>query len=189
MGGWGSVRLIAELDLEIMMATVTYKNQPAIDKTKGKIPLAGNSHVYRVKKRLWNDSIEDVLKSMFIGSTLHVCCGKSNLGDVRLDVDIENNPDIVCDAANMSDFVSDDSFDTVLCDPPYNGKFQWNHDLLKELARVAKKRIIFQHWFIPANSNGFYKKANESFYLSDVLIWQPKTYFGRAQVISIFDKI
>ena len=42
--------LIAELDLEIMMATVTYKNQPAIDKTKGKIPLAGNSHVYRVKK-------------------------------------------------------------------------------------------------------------------------------------------
>ena len=114
MGGWGSVHLIAELDLEIMMATVTYKNQPAIDKTKGKIPLAGNSHVYRVKKRLWNDSIEDVLKSMFIGSTLHVCCGKSNLGDVRLDVDIENNPDIVCDAANMSDFVSDDSFDTVL---------------------------------------------------------------------------
>ena len=47
--GWGSVCLIAELDLEIMMATVTYKNQPAIDKTKGKIPLAGNSHVYRVK--------------------------------------------------------------------------------------------------------------------------------------------
>ena len=31
-------------------AIVTYKNQPAIDKTKGKIPLAGNSHVYRVKK-------------------------------------------------------------------------------------------------------------------------------------------
>jgi hypothetical protein len=92
VGGWGSVCLIAELDLEIMMATVTYKNQPAIDKTKGKIPLAGNSHVYRVKKRLWNDSIEDVLKSMFIGSTLHVCCGKSNLGDVRLDVDIENTP-------------------------------------------------------------------------------------------------
>ena len=169
------------------MANVTYKNQPAIDKTKGSVPLAGTSHVYRVNKRLWNDSIEDVLRGLFIGRTLHVCCGKSMLGDVRLDADIENNPDIVCDASNMNGFVDDGAFDTVLCDPPYNGKFQWNHDLLSELARVAKKRIIFQHWFIPSNPHGKYKKAQDRFELSDVLVWQPKTYFGRVQVISVFD--
>jgi hypothetical protein len=69
------------------VANVTYKNQPAIDKTKGNVPLAGTSHIYRVKKRLWNDSIEDVLRGLFIGKTLHVCCGKSALGDVRIDAD------------------------------------------------------------------------------------------------------
>ena len=171
------------------MGSVTYKNQPAIDKTKGSVPLAGTSHIYRVQKKLWNDSIEDVLQGLFIGRTLHVCCGKSLLGDVRLDADAENNPDIICDASNMKDFVKDNEFETVICDPPYNGKFQWNHDLLTELSRVASKRIISQHWFIPANPSGTYKKAQEKFLLSDVLVWQPKTYFGRVQVVSVFDVV
>ena len=30
------------------MSTVTYKNQPAIERTKGRVPLAGTSHLYRV---------------------------------------------------------------------------------------------------------------------------------------------
>lgn len=171
------------------MPTVTHKHQPAIHKTNGKIPLAGTSHVYTVTKRLWNDSIENVLSDLFIGKTLHVCCGKSLLGDVRLDIDESHSPDIICDAANMKNWVDDNEFDTVLCDPPYNGKFQWNHDLLSELSRVAKSRIIFQHWFIPATANGFYKKAQEKFYMSDIYVWQPKTYFGRVQVISVFDAI
>jgi len=170
------------------MGTVSYKNQPAIDKTKGNVPLAGTSHIYKVKKRLWNDSIEDVLQELFIGRTLHVCCGKSLIGDVRLDIDAEHNPDIVCDASNMKDFVKDNEFETVLCDPPYNGKFQWNHDLLYELQRVASKRIIFQHWFIPANKDGLYKKAQEKFELTELLCWQPKTYFGRVQMVSVFDR-
>jgi hypothetical protein len=167
-------------------ASVTYKNQPAIDATHGNVPLAGNSHLYTVNKVLWSDSIQDFLPSLFSGRTLHVCCGKSLLGDVRLDLDPENNPDIICDAADMKQFVKNNSFDTVLCDPPYNGKFQWNHDLLEELARVSSKRIIFQHWFIPANPDGFYKK-NNNFHLSNIYVWQGQAYFGRAQLISVFD--
>ena len=108
------------------MGSVTYKNQPAIDKSKGSIPLAGNSHLYTVKKVLWPKNIEKFLKTLFIGKTLHVCCGKSRLGDVRLDLN-EPSADIKCDAANMKEFVKDGEFNTVLCDPPYNGKFQWNH--------------------------------------------------------------
>lgn len=170
------------------MSTVTYKNQPAIHATRGAVPLAGNSHLYTVKKVLWSASIEDFLPSLFIGRTLHVCCGASKLGDIRLDLDPGHYPDIVCDAANMRAVVLDDGFDTVLCDPPYNGKFQWNHDLLAELARVASKRIIFQHWFIPANPDGRYKKAQEKFSLSQTYVWQGRAYFGRAQVISVFDR-
>src|SRR3990167_5120505 len=169
------------------MSTVTYKNQPAIERTKGAVPLAGNSHIYTVAKVLWPDSISNFLQTLFIGNVLHVCCGKSPLGNVRLDADISNTPDIICDASNMRGFVKDGEFETVLCDPPYNGKFQWNHNLLNELARVALKRIIFQHWFIPANSHGRYKKAQDKWMLTSTYIWQPKTYFGRAQVVSVFD--
>ena len=170
------------------MTTVTYKNQPAIHATRGTIPLAGNSHIYTVKKVLWPQSIEEHLATLFVGQTLHVCCGKSMLGDVRLDNDPLNHPDILCDAADMHDIIKDDSFRTVLCDPPYNGKFQWNHDLLCELARVARERIIFQHWFIPANKDGLYKKAHDKFQLSETYVWQGQAYFGRAQIISVFDR-
>jgi hypothetical protein len=167
------------------LSTVTYKNQPAIHKTRGAIPLAGTSHLYTVKKVLWPESIEDFLDSLLVGRSLHICCGKSMLGDVRLDLDPNVNPDIIADAAKIP--FADNSFETILCDPPYNGKMQWNHDLLSELARVAKLRIIFQHWFIPANKNGLYKKAQEKFQMSQVYVWQGQSYFGRAQIISVFD--
>lgn len=166
------------------MATVSYKNQPAIDKTKGTVPLAGTSHVYTVAKVLWPEAVEEFIQTLLIPQSLHVCCGKSKLGDVRLDFDPDNNPDILADASKLP--LADESFDSVLCDPPYNGKFQWNHDLLSELSRVARKRIIFQHWFMPADNEGRWKKWHK-FSLTAAYIWQPRTYFGRVQVISVFD--
>lgn len=148
--------------------------------------MAGTSHLYTVAKVLWPESIEEFLPTLFSGRTLHVCCGKSLLGDIRLDNDPSNSPDILCDASRLC--VATDGFETVLCDPPYNGKFQWNHWLLEELARVVSKRIIFQHWFIPANKDGLYKKAQEKFALSETYVWQGQAYFGRAQIISVFDR-
>ena len=167
------------------MSSVTYKHQPAIDATNGSVPLAGTSHLYTVTKVLWSDSIQEFLETLFVGTTLHVCCGMSQIGDYRLDFDPNNHPDFICDAARLS--FADNSFDTILCDPPYNGKFQWNHDMLSELSRVASKRIIFQHWFIPANKFGLYKKAQEKFELTQPYVWQGQTYFGRAQIVSVFD--
>ncbi len=168
------------------MSTVTYKNQPAIERTKGTVPLAGTSHVYTVKKVLWPEAVEELVSSLLIPKSLHVCCGKSKLGDVRFDNDPDNSPHVLGDATKLP--FADASFESVLCDPPYNGKFQWNHDLLCELSRVAAKRIIFQHWFIPADSEGRWKKWHR-FQMSQVYLWQPRTYFGRAQVISVFDSV
>lgn len=165
------------------MGTVTYKNQPAIEATKGAVPLAGTKHVYTVKKVLWPEAVEAHLATLLIPRSLHVCCGKSRLGDVRVDL-FEDSADIKADATALP--FPDESFESVLCDPPYNGKFQWNHDMLKELSRVASRRIIFQHWFIPADPDGLWKKWHK-FQLSEVYLWQPRTYFGRAQVISVFD--
>ena len=168
------------------MPTVTYKNQPGIHATRGSVPLAGTSHVYTVAKVLWPEDVESFLETLLIPRSLHVCCGKSRLGDVRFDSDPSNEPDVAGDAADLP--FPDCSFESVLCDPPYNGKFQWNHDLLSELSRVAASRIIFQHWFIPADKDGLWKKWHR-FALSAAYVWQPRTYFGRVQVISVFDAL
>lgn len=166
------------------MSTVTYKNQPAIERTRGSVPLAGTSHLYRVKRILWPHSVESVLRGLLIPTSLHVCSGHSQLGDIRLDSDRAISPDIVGDAARLP--FADQSFNSVLCDPPYNGRFQWNHDVLSELSRVARRRIIFQHWFMPADQHGRWRKLHK-FRLANVYAWQPKTYFGRAQIITVCD--
>jgi hypothetical protein len=168
------------------MSTVTYKNQPAIERTRGRVPLAGTSHLYRVKRVLWPEAVHSVLGELLIPNSLHVCLGHSPLGDIRVDADKLVSPHIICDASRLP--FADQSFNSVLCDPPYNGRFQWNHDMLSELSRVAKRRIIFQHWFIPADQDGRWKKFHR-FQRTAVYAWQPKTYFGRAQIITVFDAL
>lgn len=167
------------------MGPVTHKHQPAIAATGGSVAMTGNDIPYTVNKLLWPEQVESWLRARLIYPALHVCCGKSKLGDYRVDM-YEPDCDINCDAASMP--FDDKSFNSVLCDPPYNGKFQWNHDVLSELSRVAVKRIIFQHWFMPVNNHGFYKKAHR-FRLTDLAVWQPRTYFGRVQVITVVDDL
>ena len=167
------------------MATISYKSQPAIHKTRGAVPPEGTSHIYKVTKLLWPQEIEAFLGNMLIGKSLHVCCGKSTIGDIRLDL-YECNVDVTGDAARLP--FANCSVDTVLIDPPYNGNFQWNHDMLCEIGRVAKQRFIFQHWFSPVDKLGRFKK-DHSFILTDLYNWMPKSYFGRMQIISIFDRI
>jgi hypothetical protein len=209
------------------VTTVTYRKQPAIHVTRGAVPLAGTSHVYTVSGILWPNAVEDFLKAQFVGTTLHCCCGKSKLGDVRLDL-YEDDVDYKADAARLP--FDDLSFDTYLADVPYNGVFQWMHDALNEAIRVTRKRIIWQHWFSPVNKDGFLKKAHvfklrdvaivptlsvhademkvclhdpetdtyyvaeemdddQKFALTHAVVWQPTAYFGRMQIISIFDRV
>lgn len=101
------------------MATVTYKNQPAIERTKGRVPLAGTSHLYRVSQLLWPNAVESFLKTLLIPKSLHLCCGQSLIGDVRADLDAGVFPHVVCDAAKLP--FADESFDSVLCDPFITG--------------------------------------------------------------------
>ena len=127
------------------MASVTYKNQPGIDKTKGNIPLAGTKHLYTVKEVLWPEQVSGVLKALLISPSLHVCSGLSPLGDVRADFDPLVKPQVLCNAAALP--FPDASFASVLCDPPYNGSMQWNHDLLCELfsGNFADRQEMTEH--------------------------------------------
>lgn len=165
------------------MGTMTYHNQPAIDRNRGHIPMEGTDIPYTVSKVLWPGSVEGWIDERLTGKSLHVCAGLSQLGTIRVDL-YQADPDITADAVALP--FSDQHFDTVLCDPPYNGKFRWNHDLLSELARVAKTRIIFQHWFLPFDRYGRYKKDHR-FRLVELAVWPPRSYFGRVQVISVLD--
>jgi len=62
---------------QINQNTVTYKNQPGIG---GAFPLEGTRYLYTVKKVLWPDEISEVLQSLLVSRSLHVCCGHSQLG-------------------------------------------------------------------------------------------------------------
>lgn len=101
-------------------------------------------------------------------------------------MDMNELAHVKADAARLP--FCNEAVDTILIDPPYNGIFQWNHDMLSELARVARQRIIFQHWFTPVDKEGRFKKSHK-FQLVDLALWQPQTYFGRAQVITVMDAV
>ena len=168
------------------MSTVTFKGQPGMQGAlKAGIPLEGTKHLYRVAKVLWPEEVEEVLAGLLLPPSLHVCCGRSQLGDVRFDIDLSTRPTVVGDAARLP--FDNESFCSVLCDPPYNGRMQWNHDLLSELSRVSCQRIVFQHWFSCATRDGRYKKAQDRFHLTKLMIWQPRTYFGRVQLVQGYD--
>jgi len=168
------------------MSSVTYRHQPGIDATNGKVPISGTEYPYRVTKLLWPRQVEAYLETIFLGRTLHLCCGKSRLGDIRLDIDPLHSPSVLGDITRLP-FASR-SIETVLIDPPYNGRFQFNHDYLAEIARIGARRLIHQHWYLPANRKGTYRKSNAwKLNLDLTAIWNPASYFGRVQVISVFD--
>ena len=87
----------------------------------------------------------------------------------------------------MEDVVETDAFATVLCDPPHDMKEVWYECLFRELARVSRRRIIFQHWFIPSNQDGSFK-GDSSFKLTNILTWHPGSIHDQALVVSVFDK-
>ena len=99
---------------------------------------------------VWNDDESNFYESKIIGYSLHVCCGKSLVGDVRCDIDPQDEGVQKADYRELP--YSDLSFDTVICDPPWfsEDRFAQIHGSpslkwILELKRIAKKRIIIIH--------------------------------------------
>jgi len=86
----------------------------------------------------WTKDEEAIYARFLKGFTLHLCCGKSLLGDIRIDVDRRLKPTIVADQNHLP--FKDKVFDTALWDPPWINN--QNYRVGFKLAKVVKKRII-----------------------------------------------
>lgn len=97
----------------------------------------------------WPKEIEDFIASKIEGYSLHVCCGESTIGDIKVDKYI-NRENVV--KADMYDLpYKDETFDTVICDPPWELPYHKRPKLLWELCRVLKKngKLIFNAFWWP----------------------------------------
>lgn len=88
----------------------------------------------------WTQKEIALMDRELIHPVLHVPCGVSDVGEVR--VDIVTRADIKADM-NRLPFRSK-SFPSVLCDPPWINPKEWDMRWTRELGRIAVKRIILR---------------------------------------------
>jgi len=107
-----------------------------------------NKAKYRFRKAWsWPFEVEQKIRALCEGMVLHVCSGESTLGDVR--IDLEKKADI---RASMYDLpIRPGSFDTVLCDPPWELAYHLRGRLLRSLRDALKPggRLIFNCFWFP----------------------------------------
>ena len=79
---------------------------------------------------------------------LHLFCGSSSFGTVRIDINPEVEPDFLLDLSKDKLPFDADSFDIVIADPPYvNFK---PYSFVAEAVRVLKPKgfLIILHWLL-----------------------------------------
>lgn len=127
----------------------------------------------------WDKNIERFIKKLCIGRTLNIPCGKSRIGDLRIDIDKSVNPDAIGDLEYLNIKELKGKFETLLCDPPYSmySKRKW----LYKLTDIPTKRIIFSTPLIAI-------KLPRRLWKKDYYILENNSpYFIR--LIQVFDKI
>lgn len=100
------------------------------------------------KEWSWPPRVEAWIRERTKGFSLHVCCGASTFGDVRLDL-FQDTATVVGDMLHMP--FQRNSFDTVICDPPWRMAVHLKPRLIYQLRDVLKLggTLIFNAWFYP----------------------------------------
>lgn len=101
----------------------------------------------------WNKDIDFLLFKKFKGKTiLNFPCGQSRIG-LRADLDPAVEPDIIADLFYPQEYFEPNSFDVVICDPPfsYYNKFKW----LLELSNIAREYFVLSTPVIFYSFKGF----------------------------------
>lgn len=128
---------------------------------------------------VWESELEELIKQKMNGYTLNVPCGTSKLGNVRVDLDPQHNPDYIADMRKLP--FENNTFDTVISDPPWNLGYFQRFKPFYECIRVCKVDgiIIYNARWIP---------ETRICQLIDVWVRQ-SAKFGNISVMSIFKKI
>lgn len=144
-------------------------------------PKNTKGHLKFIEAFIWEKEIEDFVKKNMRGYTLNVPCGQSELGDERLDI----NPNFsMREAYNMFKQklpYPDNTFETVISDPPWKMGHYFRPRLFFELVRVTKigGRIIYNATWIPTSKH-----------VKLIETWiRQSASFGNVSIISIFEKI
>ena len=116
------------------------------------------------KSWIWPEQVTELVSSLIIGKSINVCCGASALGDVKVDLQplpelaLKNNIQI----EDMNDLpFEDDSFDTVISDPPWKLPFFKRMRPFFECVRICKVggRIIYNSYNKPVSKYVVLEKA------------------------------
>lgn len=128
----------------------------------------------------WEAEIEDFVKQRIRGYTLNVPCGTSKLGDERLDLDPNLSMRQAYDFFKDQLPFPDNTFDTVISDPPWAVGHYFRPKLFFTLVEKCKigGQIIYNATWIPTSK---YTRLKET--------WIRQSYqFSNVSVISIFEK-
>lgn len=128
---------------------------------------------------VWNKSVEEFVKDKMVGYSLNACAGKSPLGDVKIDLDPQDRSIIKADMKNLP--FPDETFDTVVQDPPWKIGFYDRWKPFLECVRVCKVGgvIIYNAYWIP---------ESKQVELQEVIVRQDSA-FANTSVISIFKRV
>jgi len=129
----------------------------------------------------WEAEVEDFIKQRTTGYSLNVPCGKSMIGDVRLDIDSNLSMRDAYDMFNKKLPYSPNTFDTVISDPPWKIGHYFRPRLFFELVRVCKLggQIIYNATWIPTSK----------FTLQTGTWIRQSSQFSNVSIISTFLKI
>jgi len=106
-----------------------------------------NPRLRFLKAWRWPAGVEKLIEELMSGFTLHVCSGRSKLGDIRLD--LYEPADVKADMYHLP--FRRQTFDTVICDPPWKLPYHKRPKLIYELRDVVKPggRLILNALFVP----------------------------------------
>lgn len=138
-----------------------------------------NKNTKLIESWVWNDYVSAFIEKYRKGYTLNCPCGKSVIGDVLADIDPISEMVKKVDINNLP--FDDNTFDTVIQDPPWKIGFYKRMKPFFECVRVCKiaGKIVYNAYWIPQSK---YVKLKETWIRQD-------NQFTNTSIISVFEKI
>ena len=138
-------------------------------------------------KKMWSfpQRTEEFCKTHLFGKTLHVCCGQSLLGDIRIDIEKQPIQDTkpgfkIGDMYNLP--LENNTYDSALIDPawhiPYNKRMSFLYEIRDKIK--INGILLLNAPFVP---------KIKCMVLQDVYYGERSFYMNNVSLISIYKKV